>query len=105
MEKRQQLPKVTTSTTRPASEPEIIVGVQSTQAVLTVTAPIKDWDEGFVRKNLNIVLTRDQAKVLKQIQLGLEEVEAKLNNEKYVATAVDAIRWMLENAAPGNATS
>jgi hypothetical protein len=98
MEKRPQLPKVTTTTTRPASELEIIVGVQSTQAVLTVTAPIKDWDEGFVRKNLDVVLTRDQAKVLKQIQLGLEEREAKLHNGKCVATAVDAIRWMLENA-------
>jgi hypothetical protein len=98
MEKRQQLPKVTTATTRQAIEPELNVDLQNAQAVVTVTAPIKDWDEGFVRKNLDVVLTRDQAKVLKQIQLGLEEREAKLNNGKCVATAVDAIRWMLENA-------
>ncbi len=98
MEKRQQLPKVTTATTRQAIEPELNIDLQNAQAVLTVTAPIKDWDEGFVRKNLDVVLTRDQARVLKQIQLGLEEREAKLNNGKCVATAVDAIRWMLENA-------
>jgi hypothetical protein len=97
-ENRPQLPKVTTSTKQRISEPGIVVGMQNLRTAITVTAPIKDWDEGFVRKNLDVVLTRDQAKVLKQIQLGLEGREATLNNGKCVATAVDAIRWMLENA-------
>lgn len=71
--------------------------VEQIKATITLTAPIKDWEEGFVRKNLDVVLNRDQAKILKQIQLGLEEREAQLKNGKYVANAVDAIRWMLEN--------
>jgi hypothetical protein len=62
-----------------------------------LTAPIKEWEEGYHRRNLDVLLTHEQGQMLKRIQLGLEEREAQLKNGKYVSTAVDAVRWMLEN--------
>lgn len=93
----QQLPKIGEPHTDGNGHEVVTTTVERMQATVTVTAPIKDWEEGFVRKNLDVVLNRDQARVLKKIQLGLEEKESQLRNGKYVANAVDAIRWMLEN--------
>ena len=92
-----QLPQITPAKTNGNGHAIVASTVENIQATITVTAPIKDWEEGFVRKNLDVVLNRDQARVLKKIQLGLEEKEAQLKNGKYVANAVDAVRWILEN--------
>jgi len=92
-----QLPQIAPAKSNGNGHAIVASTVESIQATITVTAPIKDWEEGFVRKNLDVVLNRDQARVLKKIQLGLEEKEAQLKNGKYVANAVDAVRWILEN--------
>lgn len=63
----------------------------------TLTIPIFAWDEGYARRCVDVRLSGSQAATLKAIQLGLENRGAQLENGKYVANAVDAIRWMLEN--------
>lgn len=68
---------------------------------ITVTFPIFQWDSGYVRQKLDVMLTGAQAATLKSIQLGLEKQEAQLINGRYVANPVDAIRWLLECAAGG----
>lgn len=64
---------------------------------MTVEMPFLVWKEGFLRRRLDCVLTNEQARKLKGIQLGLESQEAQLQNGKYVANPVDALRWLLEN--------
>lgn len=66
---------------------------------VTIVAPTLSWQTGFVRKKLDVALNSTQAQTLKGIQLGLEKQEAQLANGRYVANAVDAIRWMLEQAS------
>jgi len=68
---------------------------EPTTAKLTI--PIFAWDEGYARRCVDVRLSGSQAATLKAIQLGLENRGAQLENGKYVANAVDAIRWMLEN--------
>lgn len=67
--------------------------------VLHMSFPVFNWDSGYVRQKLDVHLTGAQAKTLKSIQLGLEKQEAKLSNGRCVSNPVDAIRWMLEEAA------
>lgn len=67
--------------------------------VLHMSVPVFHWDSGYVRRKLDVHLTGAQANTLKSIQLGLEKQEAKLINGRCVSNPVDAIRWILEEAA------
>ena len=106
--KRNKMSELPTIVKQTATAPEVITApepiaeacVTSTISVgvVTVTAPTMEWESGYVRRKLDVALNSTQAAKLKAIQLGLEQKEAQLENGKYVANPVDAIRWLLENA-------
>lgn len=65
--------------------------------ILTLSIPSMQWKAGYIRKRFDLALNGRQAQRLRQVQMGLEQQEAQLENGRYVSTQVDAIRWLLEN--------
>ena len=91
-----ELPTLTSTPVEPA-QPTILSMTPMTQGVYTLSVPFLEWDSGYSRRVLDVRLTTEQAQKLKSVQLGLEQREAQLENGRYVANAVDAVRWMIEN--------
>ena len=52
---------------------------------------------GYCQRNIQLRLTEKQALRLKSIQAGLEAVDATQEDGRYVNSALDAVRWMMEN--------
>jgi hypothetical protein len=85
-------------TTTPAPPPAVLVS-------MTVSLPFWSGFGGYAKKRHDLILTQKQAGKLKGIYLGLEEMDAQLENGKYVSNPVDAIRWLLENANANEKTT
>ena len=98
------LPKIGDPFPSKAKASEDSVAVISTHRELepnnwTLSVPVLVWDEGYARRSLDVKLNESQANKLKAIQLGLESKDAQLENGRFVANPVDAVRWILENVS------
>lgn len=67
------------------------------QVKITLPAMSIADDGGYAQRFIQLRLTELQARKLRSIQLGLEESNAQLIDERYVNSPLDAVRWMLEN--------
>ena len=68
--------------------------------ILTISVPSVILEEqGYCQRFIQLRLTLKQARRLRQIQIGLEERNATLEDGRYVNSPLDTVRWMLENAA------
>lgn len=64
----------------------------------TVEAPVMVLDDGgYAQRFVQLRLNEKQARKLRGLQLGLEENNAKLEDDRYVNCPLDAVRWFLEN--------
>lgn len=67
-------------------------------ASMSVTVPVVE-SVGYAAQFIQLRLSSDQARKLRDIQLGLEESNAILADGRYVNSPLDAVRWMLEKFA------
>jgi hypothetical protein len=99
MEMAASPPKIeVVETATPAPPPAVLVS-------MTVSLPFWSGFGGYTKRRHDVILTQKQAGKLKGIYLGLEEMDAQLENGKYVSNPVDAIRWLLENANANEKTT
>lgn len=65
---------------------------------MSIDVPVMPLDEsGYAAKFIQLRLSDKQARRLRSIQIGLEESDARLEDDSYVNSPLDAVRWMLEN--------
>ncbi len=81
-----------------AVEQAIQPTLEVSRSTLSVTVPYLQGVEGYCKRRVDVGLTATQAKKLKGIMQGLEQVEATLENGRTVSTPLHAIQWMIENA-------
>jgi len=63
-----------------------------------VEAPVMTLDDGgYAQRFIQLRLNEKQARKLRGLQLGLEENNAKLEDDRYVNSPLDTVRWVLEN--------
>jgi len=66
----------------------------------TMTVPVARMQvNGFIRRRIDLRLSRRQADSLKRIMLALQTQDARLADRRPVKNVTDALRWMLDQLA------
>lgn len=64
---------------------------------VTIAVPIADeLPPGYVTRHVDVQLNRSQAETLKRIQVELNSRAERLENERFVQSAGDVVRWVVE---------
>ena len=70
-----------------------------THGVLSIEIPHGELTNGYRSGHVDTQLSQQQAKGLRQLFDSLDQAGERLENGRRVATAADAIRWMMERIA------
>jgi len=87
MAKQSTLPSVDTGSAIPASQPP-------RQAKPLPEPPVA---EGYIPRNVDVRMTRAQAKILRDKLRSLQDSGARTADGRYVTNRAQAVRWILEN--------
>lgn len=60
----------------------------------TIDVPVSEHEHGYCQRHVEARLTQKQAETLRAIRSGLDG--QKMLNGRYVQSAADAIRWILD---------
>ena len=98
--------------TPPAEEePEIAEDVGAVPVLepmmATITVPLSPSAlEGcYISNHVDVRMTIAQATVLRRLHLALDTSEARLANDRHIASTADAVRWLLEEIGRTNSLS
>lgn len=84
-------PPTTTPAPATAPPPEIVER--------PVVVPLLELGQGYIRRRVDVALTRAQGGKLRALELALTSRGERLANGKIVANQGDALRWILERLA------
>lgn len=84
----------------PTTAPEPIAAPASPEIVeRPVVVPLLELGQGYIRRRVDVALTRAQGGKLRALELALTSRGERLANGKIVANQGDALRWILERLA------
>jgi len=68
------------------------------QSAVTIAVPFSSasLDHCYISTHVDAQLSHQQGLALRRLHLGLDAAGAKLANDRRVASAADAVRWLLE---------
>lgn len=88
-----------TEVEQPATEPEVSAPPQDLTQLVEILVPVfaGEWNGFSGSRRVDLKMTREMARKLRRIQLGLEQQDAKLRSGRIVSTPSHALIWLIEN--------